>query len=75
MWKISVASFTKEVNPRLTKRPLVFNGLLADRGLISLVKETIGVGVLKPGSLISLSWEILLKQKYWDDIFKYIYIC
>ena len=35
----AVASFTKEVNPRLVKRPLVFNGRLANRGLISLVKE------------------------------------
>ena len=35
----SVAYFTKEVNPRLAKRPLVFNGRLANRGLTSLVKE------------------------------------
>ena len=35
-----VASFTKEVNPWLAKRPLVFNGRLANRGLTSLVKET-----------------------------------
>ena len=28
----SVASFTKEVNSRLAKRPLVFNGRLANRG-------------------------------------------
>ena len=34
-----VASFTQEVNPRLAKRPLVFNGRLANRGLTSLVKE------------------------------------
>ena len=35
-----VTSFTKEVNPRLAKRPLIFNGRLADnRGLTSLVKE------------------------------------
>ena len=33
------ASFTKEVNPRLAKRPLVFNGRLANRGLSSLVPE------------------------------------
>ena len=32
-----VASFTKEVNPRLAKRPLVFNGRLANRGLTFLV--------------------------------------
>ena len=35
----SVASFTKEVNSRLAKRPLIFNGRLANRGLTSLVKE------------------------------------
>ena len=34
-----VASLTKEVNSRLAKRPLVFNGRLANRGLTSLVKE------------------------------------
>ena len=34
-----MASFTKEVNPRLAKRPLVFNGRLANRGLTSLVKQ------------------------------------
>ena len=34
-----MASFTKEVNPRLAKRPLVFNGCLANLGLTSLVKE------------------------------------
>ena len=36
---IPVASFTKEVNPRLAKRPLVLKGRLANRGLTSLVKE------------------------------------
>ena len=34
--------FYKEVNPRLAKRPLVFNGRLATRGLISLVKQATG---------------------------------
>ena len=34
-----VASFTKEVNPRLAKCPLKTNGRLANRGLTSLVKE------------------------------------
>ena len=37
-----VASFTKEVNQRLAKRPLVFNGRLTNRGLTSLVKEATG---------------------------------
>ena len=34
-----VASFTKEVNPRLAKRPLKTNGRLANPELTSLVKE------------------------------------
>ena len=37
-----VASFTKEVNPRLAKRPLKTNGRLANRGLTSFVKESTG---------------------------------
>ena len=34
-----VASFTKEVNPRLAKHPLKTNGRLANLELPSLVKE------------------------------------
>ena len=34
-----LASFTKEVNWRLAKRPLVYNGRLNNRQLTSLVKE------------------------------------
>ena len=34
-----VASFTKEVSSIFAKRPLVFNGRLANHGLTSLVKE------------------------------------
>ena len=34
-----VASFSKENNPRLAKRPVKTNGRLANRGLTSLVKE------------------------------------
>ena len=41
-----VVSFTKEVNPRLAKRPLVFNGRLANCGLASLVKEATDVSGL-----------------------------
>ena len=44
--QMPVASFTKEVNPRLAKRPLVFNGRLANRGLTSLVKEATGLKIL-----------------------------
>ena len=35
----TVAPFTKEVNRRLAKRPVVFNGRLANRGFTSLVIE------------------------------------
>ena len=38
-----VASFTKEVNSRLAKRPLKINGRLPKRGLTSLVKEVTGL--------------------------------
>ena len=42
-----MAFFIKEVNSGLAKRPLVFNGRLANRGLTSLVKEaTVGVDAL-----------------------------
>ena len=37
-----MASFTKEVNPRLAKRPLKTNGRLANLRLTSLVKEATG---------------------------------
>ena len=47
-----VACFTKEVNPRLAKRPLVSNGRLANRGSTSLVKEATG----------SCNWNIPLIQ-------------
>ena len=39
-----VTSFTKEVNPRLAKRPLITNACLANLELTSLVKEATGVG-------------------------------
>ena len=39
---LPVASFTKEVDPRLAKRPLVLNGRLANHGLTFLVKEATG---------------------------------
>ena len=37
---IPVASFTKEVNLRLAKRPLVFNGRVANHSSTSLAKDT-----------------------------------
>ena len=38
-----LASFAEEVNSRLAKCPLVFNGRLANCGLTSLVKEATGL--------------------------------
>ena len=43
-WFGPVASFTKEVNPRLAKRPLKTNGRLAHLGLTSLVKMLVYPG-------------------------------
>ena len=41
-----MTSFTKEVNPRLAKRPLKTYGRLANLGLTSLVKYANGVSDL-----------------------------
>ena len=59
-----VASFTKEVNSWLAKRPLVFNGRLANRGLTSLVKEA--TGNLPCSQIIIWSQDII------DFIYKYL---
>ena len=37
-----MATFTKDVNPRVTKRPLKINGRLTNLELLSLVKEATG---------------------------------
>ena len=42
--KMPLASFTKEVNPLLAKRPLVFNGRLANLGSTSFVKGATVLG-------------------------------
>ena len=44
----TVASFTKEVNPRLAKRPLKINERLANPGLTSSVKEATVAGGTTP---------------------------
>ena len=41
--QIPVASFTKEVNLRLAKRPVKTNGCLANLKITPLVKEATGV--------------------------------
>ena len=43
-----MASFTKEVNPRLAKRPLKTNGRLANRELTSLAKAATEIQALNP---------------------------
>ena len=55
----TVASFTKEVNPRLAKRPLKTNGRLANRGLTFLVKEATG------GRFIFLQLTLLMWSPPW----------
>ena len=55
-----VASFTKEVNPRLAKRPLKINGRLANRGLTSIVKEATG---LISKTIYELNYMIFLHEK------------
>ena len=42
---IAVASLNMEVNSRLAKHTLLFNGCLAKQGLTSLVKEATGINV------------------------------
>ena len=48
----TVASLTKEINLRLAKRPLKINERLANRRLISLIKEAIGVRLFSTNLLI-----------------------
>ena len=62
-----VAPFTKDVNPRLAKRPLVFNGRLANRGLTSLVKEAAG----RPHVIIWTGPGILLIGPLWTNLMKF----
>ena len=63
-----VTSFTKEVNPRLAKRPLVFNGRLANRGLTSLIKGATGVEQATdhyPNKWLLISLTLLYVIRYW----------
>ena len=56
------------VNSRLAKRPLVFNGRLANRGLTSLVKEATGDAMDRGISMHGIAidhgctkyWEVLV---------------
>ena len=55
-----MAYFTKEVNLGLAKRPLVFNGRLANRGLTPLVKEVSD----HQGQEMIVEYEIFLLQLF-----------
>ena len=51
-----MASFTKEVNPRLAKCPLRTNRRLANRGLTSIVKEAIDGQIISKLYVEIKSW-------------------
>ena len=55
-----VASFTKEVNPRLAKRTLIFNGHLANRGLTSVAKVDTGIPFTNVNVLASQHEKVLI---------------
>ena len=56
-----MASFSKEVNPRLVKGPLKTNGHLANRGLTYLVKEATGVCTTKNiAKKLQICWKFSL---------------
>ena len=61
---LTVASFTKQVNPRWAQRPLKTNGCLANLGLTILVKEATGGQVRLPLSRIlrSLIWQSWVRK-------------
>ena len=60
-----MASFTKELNQRLAKRPLVFNGRLANRWLTSLVKNA-----TLASNRVHQSWVVLyIAHLYWLNYF------
>ena len=63
-----MASFTKEVNTRLAKRPLVLNGPLANHWLISLVKEAAG------GHYKCSIWYMYIYKYRYRYNYRYIYI-
>ena len=67
----TVASSTKEVNPRLAKCPLVFNGRLANRGLTSLVKEATGLQIIlqEKSNPLHVIWKLA------DSTIKFPHLC
>ena len=60
-----MASFTKEVNLQLAKRPFIFNGRLANHRLISLVKEATGASELYPSAAIQVTKLANPSHKFW----------
>ena len=59
-----MASFTKEVNPQLAKRPLKISGHLANRGLTSFVKEATGACLCRQ-DVLHLTLEIPIAITDW----------
>ena len=66
-----VASFTKQVNPWLAKRPLKTNGRLANQGLTSLVKEATGVRYTWIVSKVSFRGVIFSQMKTTHSILRH----
>ena len=64
-----VAYFTKEVNLRLAKCRLIFNGRLAKRGLTSLVKEVTGINRHE-----GISCYNVVKDKTTSDVYLTLYM-
>ena len=62
--------FYKEVNSRLAKRPLVFNGRLANHGLTSLVKEATDISRHIADNKVEHVVFQILYQKIIKTIFK-----
>ena len=65
-----MASFTKEINLRLAKRPLETNGRLANGGISSLIKDATGHNEFNgpyvcPLGWPGLKWTVLRSPKHW----------
>ena len=66
-----VACFAKEVNPWLAKRPLVFNGRLANHGLTSLVKQATGGCLPHTDKMATISQTIFSSAFPWMKTFQF----
>ena len=66
-----VASFTKEVNPRIAK--LKTNGRLANRRLTSLVKE-VTVAVLQPHRIVEMQTQFIMKYGHGSVVLCFVFV-